>query len=136
MRSLAGKRSWRRTREVCLLRLAVRPWPHFFLEQALLKTPWKERHQVTFYSPNDIYNVEHRGKPNTSKAAGQCQCFCSSASPFAKGTFRADVFSAQQDYGRAHHCCADGCADPLAVSFCTSPPARAGHKVLLFTKCI
>lgn len=43
-----------------------------FLEQTLLKTPWKERHQVTFYSPNDIYKVQHRGEPNTGKAAGAC----------------------------------------------------------------
>lgn len=85
MRSLAGK-SWR-TREVCLLRIAGRFWPRFFLEQAFLETPWKEGHQVTFYSPNDIYKVEHRGEPNTGKAAGQCQCLCSPTSPFTKGTF-------------------------------------------------
>lgn len=110
-----------------------------FLEQILLKTPQIERHQVTFYSPNDIYKVQHRGEPNTGKAAGVCvpvpslTCF----SPCQRDARSWTCSAPGRTCCHTHRCCAHGCVNPLAVSSRTSPLASMGHELLLtFTKCV
>lgn len=88
-----------------------------FLEQTLLKTPLKERHQVTFYSPNDIYKVQHRGEPDTGKAAGVCvpvpllTCF----SPCQNDALSQMCSAPGRTCCHAHRYHAHSCANPLAL---------------------